>query len=145
MAVTYVIRWPVSARTAATLTTFLGISTFSPDLILSVGVAGGFRSKGAEVGTVYISKDTIRYFDRRVSIRTPNHHDYAIGYYPVADASQMALALDLPMGIVVTGNSFQNAPVDIAQIRRHDASVIEMEARGGCQSQSVDAGALSGR
>ena len=61
-------------------------------LVMSVGVAGGFRAKGAEIGTVYISRDTIRYFDRRVSIKTPNYHDYAIGYYPVADASEMAAA-----------------------------------------------------
>ena len=113
---------------AATLTTYLGIRAFTPDLVMSVGVAGGFRSKGAEIGTVYISHDTVRYFDRRVSIKAPNYHDYAIGYYPVVDASQMAKALNLPMGIIVTGNSFENSPADDEQIHRHDASAIEMEA-----------------
>lgn len=113
---------------AAALTTYLGITTFAPDLVMSVGVAGGFRAKGAEIGTVYISRDTIRYFDRRVSIKTPNYHDYAIGFYPVADASEMAAALGLPMGIVVTGNSFENSAEDRIQIRRHEADAVEMEA-----------------
>lgn len=113
---------------AATLATYLGIKTFSPDLVMSVGVAGGFRTKGAGIGTVYVSRDSVRYLDRRVSITEPNYRDYAIGYYPVADASPMADTLGLQTGIVVTGGSFENSPIDNEQIRMHDASAIEMEA-----------------
>src|SRR4051812_34750738 len=52
---------------AATLSTYLGIKAFSPDLVISAGVAGGFKSR-AEIGDVYLSQDSVRYFDRRVSI-----------------------------------------------------------------------------
>ena len=91
-------------------------------------MAGGFRSKGAVIGTVYVSADSVRYCDRRVSITEPNYRDYAIGYYPVVDARRLARELRLPTGIVVTGGSFENSPTDEAMIRQHDAVAVEMEA-----------------
>ena len=111
---------------AATLATYLGIKNFSPDLVVSAGVAGGFKTQ-AEIGDVYLSKDSVRYFDRRVSITDPNYQDYAIGFYPVVDVSQMAATLGLKTGIVVTGGSFENSLIDDRQIRNLDASVVEME------------------
>lgn len=112
---------------AATLSTYLGIKAFSPDLVMSTGVAGGFKSQAA-IGDVYLSKDSMRYFDRRVSITTPDYQDYAIGFYPVIDASQMAADLGLKTGIVVTGGSFENSLIDDREIRNLDGSVVEMEA-----------------
>src|SRR5215510_6113181 len=111
---------------AATLSCYLGIKAFSPDLVISAGVAGGFKTQ-AEIADVYLSKDSVRYFDRRVSITDPNYQDYAIGFYPVADASDMAATLKLKTGIVVTGGSFENSLIDDRQIRNLDASVVEME------------------
>lgn len=112
---------------AATLSTYLGIKKFSPDLVISAGVSGGFKSR-AEIGDVYLSQDSMRYFDRRVSITSPNYQDYAIGFYPVIDASKMAAALGLKTGIVVTGGSFENSLIDDRQIRNLDGSAVEMEA-----------------
>ena len=112
---------------AATLSTYLGIKAFSPDLVISAGVAGGFKTRAA-IGDVYLSGDSMRYFDRRVSITTPNYQDYAIGFYPVIDASKMAKDLGLKTGIVVTGGSFENSLIDDRQIRNLDGSVVEMEA-----------------
>jgi 5'-methylthioadenosine/S-adenosylhomocysteine nucleosidase len=112
---------------AATLSTYLGIKKFSPNLVMSTGVAGGFKTK-ASIGDVYLSKDSVRYFDRRVSITKPNYQDYAIGFYPVADVTKMAAYLQLKTGVVVTGGSFENSLLDDRQIRNLDASVVEMEA-----------------
>ncbi|HJZ82734.1 MAG TPA: hypothetical protein VKD91_20385, partial [Pyrinomonadaceae bacterium] len=112
---------------AATLSTYLGIRKFSPDLVISTGVAGGFKSR-AKIGDVYLSQDSMRYFDRRVSITSPDYQDYAIGFYPVIDASKMAKDLRLKTGIVVTGGSFENSLIDDRQIRNLDGSVVEMEA-----------------
>ena len=113
---------------ASTLSTYLSIKHFAPHLVLSVGVAGGFRSRGAEIGSVYVSTDSVRYFDRRVSITEPNYHDYAIGFYPVVDASKMIQSLGFCSGVVVTGGSFENSMTDEEHIREHGAAVIEMEA-----------------
>jgi len=112
---------------AATLSTHLGIRAFSPDLVMSTGVAGGFKTQ-AKIGDVFLSKGSVRYFDRRVSITSPDYQDYAIGFYPVADASQMAADLGLKTGIVVTGGSFENSLIDDRQIRNLDGSIVEMEA-----------------
>ena len=112
---------------AAGLSTYLGVKAFSPDLVISAGVAGGFKSR-AEIGDVYLSKDSMRYFDRRVSITSPNYQDYAIGFYPVIDASKMASDLGLKTGVVVTGGSFENSLIDDRQIRNLDGSAVEMEA-----------------
>jgi 5'-methylthioadenosine nucleosidase len=111
---------------AAGLSTYLGIKAFSPDLVISAGVAGGFKSRAA-IGDVYLSQDSVRYFDRRVSITSPNYQDYAIGFYPVIDASKMATELGLKTGIVVTGGSFENSLIDDRQIRNLDGSAVEME------------------
>ena len=111
---------------AAGLSTYLGIKTFSPDLVISAGVAGGFKTRAA-IGDVYLSEDSVRYFDRRVSITSPNYQDYAIGFYPVIDASKMAKELELKTGIVVTGGSFENSLIDDRQIRNLDGSAVEME------------------
>jgi len=112
---------------AATLSTYLGIKAFAPDLVISAGVAGGFKSQAA-IADVYLSQDSLRYFDRRVSITSPDYQDYAIGFYPVVDASKMAAALELKTGIVVTGGSFENSLIDDRQIRNLGGSVVEMEA-----------------
>ena len=111
---------------AATLSCYLGIKAFSPDLVISAGVAGGFKTQ-ASIGDVYLSKDSVRYFDRRVSITSPDYQDYAIGFYPVVDASLMAADLGLKTGIVVTGGSFENSLIDDRQIRNLEGSVVEME------------------
>ena len=112
---------------AATLSTYLGVKTFTPDLVISAGTAGGFKTQ-ARIGDVYVSADSVRYFDRRVSITDPDYQDYAIGYYPVlAEAGQIAAALGLKTGIVVTGGSFENSLIDDRQIRNLEGSVVEME------------------
>jgi|SRR6185503_8980008 len=132
---------------AATLSTYLGIKAFSPDLVMSTGVAGGFKTQ-ALIGDVYLSKDSVRYFDRRVSITSPDYQDYAIGFYPVADASQMAADLGLKTGVVVTGGSFENSLIDDRQIRNLDGSVVEMECAAVarmsmlCQKQFMAAKAI---
>jgi nucleoside phosphorylase len=112
---------------AAGLSTYLGIKAFSPDLVMSTGVAGGFKTQ-ASIGDVYLSKESLRYFDRRVGITTPDYQDYAIGFYPVIDASQMSADLGLKTGVIVTGGSFENSLIDDRQIRNLDGSVVEMEA-----------------
>ncbi len=51
----------------AALTAYLAIQAFSPDLVLSVGTAGGFAAKTAAIGDIYISTGTVNH-DRRIPI-----------------------------------------------------------------------------
>lgn len=51
----------------AALTTYLALEHIKPDLLISVGTAGGFRKKGASIGDVFIGTATIHH-DRRIPI-----------------------------------------------------------------------------
>ena len=51
----------------AALTTYLAIQTLKPDLVISLGTAGGFKAKGGEVGDVYISTGFANH-DRHIPI-----------------------------------------------------------------------------
>jgi nucleoside phosphorylase len=111
---------------AATLFTFLLIEHFRPDLILNAGTAGGFRTKGASIGEVYLGQGDVRFHDRRSPIT--RHWDYCIGQYPVHSAPQLASALQLKTGLVSSGNSFDCAEVDRERMLTIGADLKDMEA-----------------
>ena len=52
---------------AAGLTSYLACQRFQPDLIISVGTAGGFKSQGAAIGDVFLGTTTVNH-DRRIPI-----------------------------------------------------------------------------
>lgn len=51
----------------AALSTFLACQRHKPDLIISVGTAGGFRTQGAQIGDVFAGTGTVNH-DRRIPI-----------------------------------------------------------------------------
>jgi hypothetical protein len=51
----------------AAVTAYLAAQEFKPDLIISAGTAGGFRSKGAGIGDVFLAKGFANH-DRRIPI-----------------------------------------------------------------------------
>ncbi len=51
----------------AALTTYLSLEHIKPDLLISVGTAGGFRGRGASIGDVYVGTATVHH-DRRIPI-----------------------------------------------------------------------------
>ena len=110
---------------AACLATYVAIKNFKPDLIISAGTAGGFGKKGAEIGTVYLSKKHFVYHDRHVPL--PDFCESAIGYYPALDISKMAKDLNLPMGVISTGSSLKKNADDIVMIEKNNAVAKEME------------------
>lgn len=63
---------------AATLSTYVGIENFHPDLIISIGTAGGVEKNGSKLNTIYASQK-VYFFDRRVNI--PGYHEYGLGLY----------------------------------------------------------------
>lgn len=52
---------------AASLTTYLAAQAFQPDLAISLGTAGGFKAKGAAIGSVFIGTATVNH-DRRIPL-----------------------------------------------------------------------------
>lgn len=51
----------------AALTIYLACQQYKPDLIISVGTAGGFRAQGAAIGDVFVGTTTVNH-DRRIPI-----------------------------------------------------------------------------
>jgi len=109
----------------ATLAAHVAIQTYRPDLLINAGTAGGFASRGAEIGTVYLSAG-FKYHDRRIPL--PGYDAYGIGNYPALEAPALARALSLPTGIISTGNSLELIERDYEMLERNDAVAKEMEA-----------------
>lgn len=111
---------------AATLMTYEAISQLKPDLIISAGTAGGFATKGAAIGTLYLSEKHFVYHDRHVPLAGFDHS--AVGKYPTLPTTRLAKDLNLKSGVISTGSSLEKNDKDITVIEQHDAVAKEMEA-----------------
>lgn len=111
---------------AAALTTLEVVRRFSPDVLISAGTAGGWQSKGARIGDVYVSRERFVHHDRRIAI--DGFDRYGVGSYPSADTAHLAEALGLKRGIVTTSNSLDENDDDRSMIAANGGDVKEMEA-----------------
>ena len=111
---------------AATLMAYEAVCKLKPDLMVSAGTAGGFASRGAKIGTVYLSEDQFIYHDRHVPIA--GFDQSAIGKYPALKIGQLAKDLRLPTGVISTGSSLEKNAKDLLVIDQHSAVAKEMEA-----------------
>ena len=113
---------------ASVLMAYETIQNLEPDLILSAGTAGGFASKGAEIGTVYVSDKHFVFHDRHVPL--PGFDKSSVGMYPALKVDTLATDLNLQKGIVSTGSSLEKSDKDVRVIDEHNAVAKEMEAAG---------------
>ena len=111
---------------AAALTTLEVVRRFAPDVLISAGTAGGWQSRGARIGDVYVSRDRFVHHDRRIAI--PVFNSYGVGSYPAINASALADALGLKQGLVTTSNSLDENDDDRRMIATNGGDVKEMEA-----------------
>ena len=51
----------------AAVTAYLAVHEFKPDLVISIGTAGGFQAKGAAIGDVFLATAFANH-DRRIPI-----------------------------------------------------------------------------
>ncbi len=110
----------------STLTAFLCIKEFSPDIVLSVGTAGGFTSQGTKVNDIFISKTPVIYHGRRIDV--DHFTAYGIGYYPSISAENIAHLLGVKVGVISTGDSFAHDDAERQYIRNLGGNAVEMEA-----------------
>lgn len=123
----------------AALNTEVLIQNFSPNLIISAGTAGGFKEFGANIGDVYLSKDTCFYHDRVIPI--PGFDKFGVGSYKTTSTDELAKKLGLKQGNISTGDSLQSFDDQIQRIKDNKAEVKEMEAAAisyVCQNHKVD-------
>ena len=108
----------------AVLAAYLGINHFHPDLVISVGTAGGIIESGTKMHDIYIS-NKIYFHDRRI----PNQYEaYGSGGYISQSFDQIADKNKMKKANICTGNSFDPSPNDTAFIHKHNCAAVEMEA-----------------
>lgn len=112
---------------AATLSTYLGIQKAHPDLVISIGTAGGIAQSGAALQDIYAST-TINFFDRRIAVYP--FTAYGVGAYPSVYLVPFDQAAGLKLGVVCSGDSFDNNATDLAMMKKLHCSAIDMEAAG---------------
>jgi nucleoside phosphorylase len=112
---------------AATLATYIGIEHFHPNLVISVGTAGGVDANNAKINKIYISKK-IYFFDRRMPFE--KYHEYGLGNYTSISFPDVVGKLGLSLGIVCSGDSFDENKTDYQVILKNGCEVIDMEAAG---------------
>lgn len=135
--------------TAAALTTQVALAAAEqrwgagPDLLLSVGTAGGWHRAGASIGDVYLAWDRFVCHDRRIDL--PGFDAFGRGEHPAADLRAHAEPLGCRLGIVTTGDSLDESTDDAERILASRAEVKEMEAAAVawvCRLHGVPCGAV---
>lgn len=109
----------------AALSTFLACQRFQPDLIVSVGTAGGFKSQGAAIGDVFVGTSTVNH-DRRIPI--PGFDKYGVGAYTCVPTVRLQKALGFKAGLVSSGNSLDYTEQDLTFMKSNGVAVKEMES-----------------
>lgn len=110
----------------ASLVTFLSLQKLEGhvDLLINAGTCGGFKSKGAEIGDVFLTTAAANH-DRRIPI--PQFDLYGIGRIETVAAKQLAVEINAKMGVCTTGNSLDMHDIDEVHMKSNDASVKDME------------------
>jgi nucleoside phosphorylase len=111
---------------AAVLAAHAAITVHRPDLVLSVGTAGGWVRADARIGDVFVAWDRFVHHDRRIGI--PGFEAFGLGNHPAADIREVALASGCRLGVVTTGESLDESDVDRLRILESGAQVKDMEA-----------------
>ena len=132
--------------TAAALTTQVALNLDDrprPDLVLSVGTAGGWARSGAEIGDTFLAWPHFSCHDRRIDL--PGFQAFANGDLPAADLRAHAEPLGCRLGVVTTGDSLDESATDRERILANGGEVKEMEAAAVawvCHLHGVPVGAV---
>lgn len=110
----------------AALSAYVSANAFEPALCINAGTAGGFIKRGGAIGDVYLSDESFRFHDRRISI--PGFDAYGVGSFPTVDVRALAAKLNLKSGVVSTGSSLDLSDSDSHAMERFGAHAKEMEA-----------------
>ena len=120
---------PCIGTTAAALTTTVALNLGpgrEPDLVLTVGTAGGWARAGAAIGDTYVPWPHFACHDRRIDL--PGFQAFADGNIAAADLRSHAEALGCRLAVVTTGDSLDESPTDRERIIENGGEVKEMEA-----------------
>ena len=113
------------------LATFLLLTTFSPQLLINAGTAGGFQSRGGAIGDLYFSAEPYVFHDHRIGI--PGFKEFAEGGYPPGSLEMLGHLVGAKRGKVTTGSSLDATPEDLVRMAQSGATVKDMEGAAVAQ------------
>ena len=125
------------ATTAASVSTYAALTAFgNPDLVLSVGTAGGFSQRGACIGDVFLSTKCVFHARRIPEVAKDQRQnrycvaleEYGFGHFRSPNLIGLANAANLKLGVVTTSDSLDYSGEDMALMMSEGATVKEMEA-----------------
>jgi len=120
---------PCIGTTAAALTTQVVLNHGSipvPDLVLTVGTAGGWARHESSIGDTFLAWPHFACHDRRIDL--PGLQAFGDGNLLAADLRSHAEALGCKTGVVTTGDSLDESDVDRERILANGGVAKEMEA-----------------
>lgn len=103
----------------AGVASFEAIKKFSPDIVISLGTAGGFKSRGGKIGDFILSRE-VRFFDRVVDLN--GYREFGQMNWQEHGFLDLAMACGFKEGIVISGDSFTS------HLKYPEADAVDMEA-----------------
>ena len=103
------------ATTAATVSAYASIVEFNPQVVLSAGTAGAFRSAGGANGDVYLSTKSV-FHSRRIPSGGDGlrrYEEFGFGNYRSPPVELLAFATGCKMGVVSTSDSLDHTARDM--------------------------------
>lgn len=111
----------------ASIATEMLIKNFTPNVIINAGTAGGFKSRGAAIGDVYLA-DSTQFHNRRIQI--PGYEEY--GRYFLTHKNEyyqkIVSDLNLKTGLLTTGDSLDYSELDKQLVEPNSAVIKDMES-----------------
>jgi nucleoside phosphorylase len=120
---------PAIGTTAAALTTQVALNLEDlprPELVLTVGTAGGWSRHDSVIGDSYLVWPHFSCHDRRIDL--PGFQAYGDGNLAAADLRRHAEVIGCRIGLVTTGDSLDESPTDHDRILANGGVAKDMEA-----------------
>ena len=102
------------------------IRRFNPDLLVNAGTCGGFKARGAEVGSIYVGSKTFLFHDHHIPM--PGFREFGVGRIPARRPESVLRILDAAAGVVSTGDSFTPTDAELAFFDEEGVHAKDMEA-----------------
>lgn len=112
----------------AALAAHVLIRRFEPDLLVNAGTCGGFKARGARVGSTYLGSKAFLFHDHRVPL--PGFDAFGVGRIEARYPEELLDVLDAEPGVVSTGDSFTPCAEELEFFETEGVHAKEMEAAG---------------
>ena len=110
----------------AALAAHLLIRRFEPDLLVNAGTCGGFKVRGARVGSIYLGSKAFLFHDHRVPL--PGFDAFGVGRIEADHPEELLEVMDAEPGVISTGDSFTPCAEELEFFEREGVHAKEMEA-----------------